>query len=272
MTSDNNKSLSNFENFLLNHFSFDSKIECPILVDSMKYSLFSGGKRFRPQLIQLVCEALDIKPSDYIPFAAAVECIHTYSLIHDDLPCMDDDSERRGKPTNHIKYGETTALLAGDGLLTEAFHIIGKYYTNKPSIGLKLVQLLSYCAGPQGMVAGQQLDLLNLDDKNKKNNDDFKINEKSFSAENILMIHKLKTAALIKCCAEGAAIIAQVSPDKQYDISEAGELIGLAFQIKDDFLDFDEKNPEPCNLINLIGATRTQEILNDVSNRAIQLL
>lgn len=252
----------NIEEFLHQHFLFEHEVQAhlsPILNESMKYSLNSGGKRFRPHLISLLCSALNIETQKFMPFAAAMECIHTYSLIHDDLPCMDNDSIRRGKPTNHIVYGETTALLAGDGLLTEAFHILGKYYSNHAEIGIKLVQVLAQAAGPAGMIAGQQLDLQVL----KLENLDF---------EQMLIIHRLKTAALLRACAKGSAIIAHCDLEKQEQLALFGETLGLAFQLKDDILDFIPDKPEKSNLVTILSLSKAEQMLENLSTKAMQLL
>ena len=129
------------------------------LHESMTYSLFSGGKRFRPLLSLFVARTFLKDNKDFFGFAGAIEMVHTYSLIHDDLPCMDDDDERRGKPTNHKLYGEAVALLAGDCLLTEAFHLLTESYKGQPSLCVELCGLLSKAAGFCGMVGGQVIDI-----------------------------------------------------------------------------------------------------------------
>lgn len=224
------------------------------LFESINYSLFSGGKRFRPSLGLLLGEALGLSHLQVQPWLAAIECIHTYSLIHDDLPAMDNDSMRRGKPTNHMVYGETTALLAGDALLTESFTIISNYYCDSPEIGLALVLVLSKASGMEGMVGGQALDLSS--------------DLKNLNTESIQWIHQLKTGALIQAATEGVAIIAQLSKEKRQHLKEFGSLVGLAFQLKDDLLDYDPKNQDYKNVVYHLGLAETQTLLETVSQKA----
>jgi geranylgeranyl diphosphate synthase type II len=242
------------EEFFTQHFRSSNYTppQVKVLLDSILYSLQSGGKRFRPNLIFLLSEALKLDYSRVIPYAAAVECIHTYSLIHDDLPCMDNDYWRRNKPTNHIIFGESTALLAGDALLTEAFQIISHYYQGSPDVGLGLVKILSQASGIWGMIGGQIMDIK------------AKIN--LASKDETILIHKLKTGALISSCTQGVACIASSAHAKK--LKEFGELLGFAFQLKDDFLDFDPHHPEPCNLVTCLGEAAAKTILTETSQSA----
>jgi geranylgeranyl diphosphate synthase type II len=246
------------EEFFHQHFHSAeySQPQIKTLLDSVLYSLQSGGKRFRPNLIFLLSEALNIDYKRVVPFAAAVECVHTYSLIHDDLPCMDNDYWRRNRPTNHILFGETTALLAGDALLTESFQIISQYYCEVPEVGLGLVRILSQSAGIWGMIGGQVMDIKAktvLADKNET-----------------ILIHKLKTGALISSCSQGVACIA-ASPHAA-QLKDFGELLGFAFQLKDDFLDYDPSKPEPCNLVTCLGENSARDLLIETSKKADQCL
>lgn len=193
------------------------------LFESMEYSLNNGGKRFRPSLCLHTADALDIPHERVLPYAAAIELIHTYSLIHDDLPCMDNDDERRGQPTNHKRYGEPLALLAGDGLLTEAFTLIAENYSSTPAVGLALVKALSRAAGSSGMVGGQSMDM--------------GLGQSLDSLEALLLVHKGKTAALIAAATEGAGIIAGLETSRVECLRYIGRRLGEAFQIKDDILD-----------------------------------
>lgn len=253
--------LESLENFIHSHFD-RALAQTQVtqsqghrkLLDSINYSLFSGGKRFRPSLGLLLGEALGLSHLKVQPWLAAIECIHTYSLIHDDLPAMDNDSLRRGKPTNHVVYGETTALLAGDALLTEAFTIISNYYSNSPEIGLALVLVLSKASGMEGMVGGQALDLSS--------------DLKDLNAESIQWIHQLKTGALIQATTEGIAIIAQLSTEKRQQLKEFGSLVGFAFQLKDDLLDYDPNNKDFKNVAYHLGLAETQTLLEHVSQKA----
>lgn len=203
------------------------KYYSPRLLESMEYSLNNGGKRFRPSLCLQTAEMLKVDRKKALPYSAALEMIHTYSLIHDDLPCMDDDDERRGQPTNHVRFGEALALLAGDGLLTEAFTVISTHYQNE-ACGLQLVRALSRAAGSSGMVGGQAMDM--------------GLGTSMNSLDNLMFSHKGKTAALIAAAVEGAGILAGMNTSEAETLRQAGEKLGLAFQVKDDMLD-DEKSP-----------------------------
>lgn len=224
------------------------------LLESIKYSLFSGGKRFRPSIGLLLGSAMNLPTQQLLPWLAAVECIHTYSLVHDDLPSMDNDSLRRGKPTNHVVFGEATALLAGDALLTEAFSILGKYYVDTPEIGLKLVQTLAFSAGVEGMVGGQAMDL--AADLN------------TLKIETAEIIHQLKTGALIRSVTEGVAILARCNFEDMARLIQFGAHLGLAFQLKDDLLDFDPQVKDAKNIACHIGPTKTKDWLETISRRA----
>lgn len=192
------------------------------LFEAMRYSLLSGGKRLRPILTLSFCELCGGRAEDALPFAAAVDMIHTYSLIHDDLPCMDDDDFRRGKPTSHKVYGEATAVLAGDGLLTAAFGQLTAAKLPAERI-VKAVSVLSSCAGELGMVGGQILDM--------------DAEERECTEEDVRAIQSRKTGALI-CAACLLGVIAAGGSEEQERGAEAyAESLGLAFQIQDDILD-----------------------------------
>jgi geranylgeranyl diphosphate synthase type II len=197
--------------------------DCPKdLCDAMSYALMAGGKRVRPILSIASYEAVGGKSDSIVPVAASIELIHTYSLIHDDLPAMDNDDFRRNQPTTHRVFGEAVAILAGDALLTDAFNIISQ--TNeKPEILMKIINELSYASGPEGMVGGQTVDLLFEGKKAKK--------------KDLLYIHTHKTGALIRASIRIGAIMADPSPAKLDSLTEYGEKIGLAFQVTDDILD-----------------------------------
>lgn len=233
----------------------DTKISPQVntLIESMAYSLKNGGKRFRPILALMVGDLFSTPKEKILPYALSVELIHTYSLIHDDLPCMDDDNERRGLPTNHIRYGEDIALIAGDGLLTLAFEMISKSYQATPEVGLELTHLLSTTAGYQGMVGGQAIDL--------------KAQKEGTTRESLQQLHLLKTGALIRSATEGAAIISRCSEEDKLRMREFGLLLGLAFQVADDILDHDETNPELGNFTTVIGFKETQELLNQLTEK-----
>lgn len=197
------------------------------LHQAIRHSLFAGGKRFRPALILAVGETFGAAEEKLLKTAAAVEMIHTYSLIHDDLPAMDNDDLRRGRPTCHKKFGEATAILAGDVLQTLAFQIIAEEEKLPAEIRVRLVSELAKAAGtPTGMVAGQQLD---LDGEGN-----------SFSIEQLERTHRSKTGAMICFSARAGAIIAEADEPELAAISNYAEKLGLLFQITDDLLDVTE--------------------------------
>lgn len=193
------------------------------LKDSMLYSVKAGGKRIRPLLVLAVLEDFDKVSGDDLKVACASELIHTYSLIHDDLPCMDDDDFRRGKPTNHKVYGEATAVLAGDALQTRAFGILASLQHTSPEKIVKLITLLADASGANGMVGGQILDMEG--------------ETALLSLPELEEVHMQKTGALLSFCIEAGAILADASESQLKQLREYARNIGLAFQIKDDILD-----------------------------------
>jgi geranylgeranyl diphosphate synthase type II len=199
------------------------------LEQAMLYSLEAGGKRIRPILLFATLHAFDQNEEVGLRTALGLEMIHTYSLIHDDLPAMDDDDLRRGKPTNHCVFGEGTAVLAGDGLLTAAFQIIADDHTLDADTRMRIISLLARSAGPEGMVGGQQ--------------DDLEAEEKKLNLEDLISIHKRKTGKLIRFPVEAAAMIAKATESETEALVHYSEHLGLAFQIGDDILDIsgDEK-------------------------------
>lgn len=218
------------DSFLLNYF----KQECKpvVLQEAMLYSLFAGGKRLRPVLALASYEACGGYAEDIVPYAATLELVHTYSLIHDDLPSMDNDDFRRGKPTNHKVYGEAIAILAGDALLTEAFSILSG--TPRPSNIkdkriIEMIQEISAAAGVNGMVAGQVQDILS--------------ENKQPDGQALEFIHTRKTAALIRASVQLGPILCDSNREVRAALSHYGNSVGLAFQIIDDILDI-EGNPE----------------------------
>lgn len=218
------------DRFIEDYFSA-STIKPNLLKESIIYSLKAGGKRIRPILCLAAYEACGgEKTQDIIPFASALELIHTYSLIHDDLPSMDNDDLRRGKPTNHKIFGEAMAILAGDALLTEAFYLLSSY-SKKAVSGissdsiLKIISDLSQAIGAYGMVGGQAQDILSEDKEPDK--------------ETLSFIHLKKTAALITVSVRMGGLLAECKPDKLENLTKYGENIGLGFQIIDDILDIE---------------------------------
>lgn len=195
-----------------------------LLVKPMKYGVISGGKKIRSTIIFDTGKIFDINKKKLLNICAAVECIHSYSLIHDDLPCMDDDIIRRGKPSTHIKFGEASAVLAGSSLLTLAFEIIAdKKNLLKPKIKNEIVRSLACCSGHTGIAGGQELD---LKFENKKKN----INQ-------IVDMQKKKTGKLFNFCLYAVGVIANKTEKEKKSLSNLGEEIGLLFQLSDDFLD-----------------------------------
>jgi geranylgeranyl diphosphate synthase, type II len=196
-------------------------------IEAMRYSLFVGGKRIRPIVCLAAAETIsddDAILKAMLPVACALECIHTYSLIHDDLPAMDNDDLRRGRPTNHTVYGEAAAILAGDGLLTFAFELLarpdGKLADNRR---LRIIELIARAAGPEGMVGGQALDIAN--------------ENRDYPFSLLQTIHRSKTGALLTCAVQTGAIGAGATPAQETALVDYGTALGLAFQIVDDLLD-----------------------------------
>ncbi|TWT09156.1 polyprenyl synthetase family protein [Planomicrobium sp. CPCC 101079] len=193
------------------------------LKEAMNYSLQAGGKRIRPILLLAVLEEFGIQHPDALKVAAAIEMIHTYSLIHDDLPSMDDDDLRRGMPTNHVVYGEALAILAGDALLTYSFGIVARLEHVSSDDKIRLIDLMSVSSGAEGMVGGQVLDIEG--------------EEKKLTLEELEQVHRLKTGALLTYSILAGAILAQAAAEEIMALSRFGEHLGLAFQIQDDILD-----------------------------------
>ncbi len=202
------------------------------LGEAMRYALLNGGKRVRAILAITIGRGLQGQDSNILPFAAALEMIHAYSLVHDDLPAMDNDDYRRGQLTTHKKFGEAMGILTGDALLTHAFWVIAGR-TQEPTIIPDLVRILALDAGIEGMVAGQVADV--LAERQKKANEILK--PQSTDAELLEYIHRNKTMALILAACEGGAVTALATKEVREQIAEYGRKIGLAFQIVDDVLD-----------------------------------
>lgn len=259
------KAINNF----LENKAFENT-ENSVVLDAMNYSLKNGGKRIRPLLTLYFSELFGGDREAAIKLGCALEMIHTYSLIHDDLPCMDNDDMRRGKPSCHIAFGEADALLAGDALLTEAFFLATQSGIVPENANLA-VKFLSEFAGVRGMVMGQVLDL------------QFENSEPNL--DEIKKMYSLKTCALLKC----ACVLGYLTGDKvnfeQIDkICEYAENLGLAFQIKDDILDIisdsqtlgkpvgsDEKNNKPT-FVRLYGLEKSKELVSSLTENAISIL
>ena len=196
-----------------------------IIAKAMEYSLMAGGKRIRPVLCLAACEAVGGVPEDALTAACALEMIHTYSLIHDDLPAMDDDELRRGKPTCHIAFDEATAVLAGDALLTLAFEVLSSanFNTgNQAAQSLQVIHLISAAAGYRGMIQGQMLDIASEGAK--------------LSGDELETMHRLKTGALIEASLACRALLGGADSRQRELLNSYGRKIGLAFQVADDIL------------------------------------
>lgn len=225
------------------------------VVEAMRYCLFSGGKRFRPLLAIGAAEALGQPGRVALSAALAYEMIHCFSLAHDDLPCMDDDDLRRGKPTAHKVYGEAGALLAGDGLSIWAFHEITQLPPDVPAdVGLRLVQELAIASGHRGMVGGQVIDML--------------AREEAIDHAFLERIHRAKTGALIRGAVRAGALVAGAQPEQLQRLTRYGELVGLVFQMTDDVLDAAE-DPEEISYPRLLGLEQTQRLIAEATAEAL---
>ncbi len=241
----------------------------PLLHQAMRYSMEAGGKRLRPVLLLAVWEALD-GTLDPEPAAVAIECLHTYSLIHDDLPSMDDGDLRRGRPTCHRKFDEATAILAGDALLTHSFALLGQAYGSTPQAGIDLVSELGAAAGSTRLIGGQMEDIL--------------AESSPCSAERLRFIHENKTAALMSAATGMGAIAAEASANRVQTARSVGRHLGLAFQIIDDILDA-TGTPEELGkdagtdaasqkntFVSLFGLDAARDAARDETKRALDCL
>ncbi len=236
----------------------------PTLREAMAYSLFAGGKRLRPALVMGAAEIISGDDAPALPAACAIEMIHTYSLIHDDLPCMDDDDLRRGKPTAHKKFGEAIAVLAGDALLTLAFDLAAS--TDRADI----VRLIAQAAGAEGMAGGQVLDIQS--------------EGKQVTLDELQHIHAAKTGALISASARVGAMLAGANADQLAAMKAYGEHLGLAFQIADDILDVvgdeaaigkpvgSDAGLDKSTYPGLVGLDRARELAREAADAAIGAL
>ncbi len=240
-----------------------------IVADAMRYSLQNGGKRIRPVLVLEFCRLCSGDVAKALPFAVAIEMIHTYSLIHDDLPCMDDDDMRRGKPSCHKKFGEEYALLAGDGLLTLAFETLTKAdVTDRQKVSA--VKALSTHAGYQGMIGGQTVDLMS--------------EGKEASLDRLKIMDNLKTGKLIDCAALLGCIAADANEEKTNSALKFTSGLGLAFQIVDDILDVtstEEKLGKPIGsdsekakstYVSLLGTEKSKKYAEELTKEALESL
>lgn len=244
------------------------------LMDAMRYSVNGGGKRLRPMLMEETCKLFDRKPEELKYFMAALELIHSYSLVHDDMPCIDNDEYRRGRKTTHAVYGETTALLAGDGLLNYAYETAAKAFdvTDDDALCGKALKVLSKKAGIFGMVGGQAADV-----ETEKNG-------ALLSKDRLLYIHENKTGALIEAAMMIGGILGGAGDDEIKKLEEAGSSIGIAFQIRDDILDVEgsfEELGKPIGsdaensketYVTLFGMDRAKEDVKTYSDKALSII
>jgi geranylgeranyl diphosphate synthase type II len=260
-------------NLLLDNFlseRLDSLAGSSRLAEAMRYSLMAGGKRLRPSLCLAAGEAVGGKAQMVMPVAGAIEIIHTYSLIHDDLPAMDDDELRRGQKTCHVAFDEATAILAGDALLTMAFQVLADMPAGRPELALKVIRLIASAAGPSGMVQGQMLDMQS--------------EGRQLTLRDLQHLHALKTGAMIEAAPVAGAIAAEGDPAQVNALGAYGRAIGLAFQVVDDILNVEgdpavmgkaagtdrsrRKNSFPA----LLGLEKSKEFAQNLVQSAVEAL
>ncbi|MBQ2695897.1 MAG: polyprenyl synthetase family protein [Clostridia bacterium] len=238
--------------------------------DAMEYSLFSGGKRIRPVLCGACAELFGGDIEEAMPFACAVEMIHTYSLIHDDLPCMDDDDLRRGKPTNHVVYGEAMAVLAGDALLNCAFETALNFSKSSPAVTLEALKVIATLSGTEGMIGGQVIDL--------------ESEGTEIDTVTLMAMHICKTGALMMAAAKAGAIVGGGTKEDVLNMEKFARYLGVAFQIKDDILDVEstteilgkpigsDSENEKTTFVTLYGLEQSKKMLEDYTRMAIETL
>ena len=253
------------DKFLINYLK---KQDRSLLINPMKYGIISGRKKIRSAVILSAGKIFNLNQKKLINICASVECIHSYSLIHDDLPCMDDDSIRRGKPSTHIKFGEASAVLAGNSLLTLAFEMIAdKNYRINSKSKSEIIKSLAFCSGHTGIAGGQELDL--------------KFENKKKSLSQIISMQKKKTGKLFSFCLYAVGVLAKKSNKEKKFLSTLGEEIGLLFQLADDFLDIkgqknlvgkptkkDHKKGK-STLINLMGYKKANIYANNLKKKIL---
>ena len=258
---------------LLGDIPFEGEIARPSrLMGAMRHSALDGGKRLRPFLVMESAALFGVSAQQAAIAGSALECIHCYSLVHDDLPAMDDDDLRRGKPTTHKAYDEATAILAGDALLTLAFDILSREETHGDAeTRIKLVKLFAQTSGLGGMVGGQMLDL----EAEKQS---------SISEDEILTLQAMKTGALIRCACEAGAILGNASGEDRQRLMQFGKIIGQAFQLADDILDVTsdtktmgkqvakDADKGKGTLVSLYGLEASQQKARDLLEEAVNTL
>lgn len=250
--------------------AFAGEVPYQTLYEAMNYSLLAGGKRLRPMLSMEVCRMCGGNMETALVLGCAVEMVHTYSLIHDDLPAMDNDDLRRGKPTNHKVFGEATAILAGDALLTKAFELLACAEGLNGEQRAEAVATLAKAAGADGMVGGQMLDMVG--------------EGKALAFDQVQLLQSLKTGALIRAAAHMGCIAAQADEKVRVAMDEYAQKIGLAFQVRDDILDVvgsqeelgktvgSDQRDNKVTFVSLLGLERCQEWVMELSREAMNAL
>lgn len=241
-----------------------------IIYDAMRYSVFAGGKRLRPVLMMAVSDMCGGERDEVIPFACAMEMIHTYSLIHDDLPAMDNDDLRRQMPTSHIKFGEATAILAGDALLSRAFEVVSEYDGAYPDRAMKAIHALACSSGTEGMIGGQIVDMQS--------------EGKEITLGELEYLHLNKTGAIIRSACAIGAIMSGAGEEELEKIDEFAKNLGIAFQIQDDILDVtgtEEELGKPIGsdaeenkntYVKIVGLEKSEELAREYSGKAKEAL
>lgn len=240
------------------------------IYEAMEYSLYAGGKRLRPVLMLETAKMCRGDTKTVLPFACAMEMIHTYSLIHDDLPAMDNDDLRRGMPTSHKKFGEAVAILAGDALLNKAFEIVSSVRDTKPERVLRAISMLANSSGTEGMIGGQVVDI--------------ESEGKEIELAELKYLHLLKTGAIIRSACTIGAVLAGADEAEIKAVDEFAANLGVAFQIRDDILDCtgtQEELGKPIGsdeagdkntYVKLLGLTKSEELVKEYSQKAISAL
>ncbi len=259
------KNANKVDKFLINYLNSQEK---SLLNSPMKYGVISGGKKIRSTIIFDIGKIFNLSQKKLINICASVECIHSYSLIHDDLPCMDNDKIRRGKPSTHIKYGEASAVLAGNSLLTLAFEIIAdENYLIQPKIKTDIIKFLALSSGHTGIAGGQELDL-RFENRNK-------------NLSQIINMQKKKTGKLFSFCFYAVGALARKNKKYIKYLSNLGEQIGLLFQLADDFLDIQgskklvgkpirkDNKKGKSTLVRLIGYKKAYNYANDLKKKIL---
>lgn len=263
-----NNCKSDIESYLQEYFENRGSYN-KVIYEAQSYSLNIGGKRIRPILMLLVYYIYKKSYKEILPMAASIEMIHTYSLIHDDLPAMDNDDLRRGKPTNHKVFGDAIATLAGDALLNEAMILMMNYSLENGEAALKASREIAMAAGPEGMIGGQVVDIINE-------------GKKEISEDELKYMHLKKTGELIRASIVSGALLANAPQEDIEKLNLFGKKLGLAFQIKDDILDITSTTEKlgkkinadlnKCNFITMYGLEQCEKLCKDLTLESIALL